>query len=71
MRAIVRGAGLVAVLLIAGGAAPASAPEQLGADALLIDLGHVRSVCIRLEKNEPQLRSALEALERDAKGRWR
>ena len=67
MRAIVRVTGLVVVLLIADGAAPASAPQQLGADALLIDLGYVTSVRARLEKNEPQLRSALEALEQDAK----
>ena len=67
MRAIVRVTGLVVVLLIAVGAAPASAPQQLGADALLIDLGYVTSVRARLEKNEPQLRSALEALEQDAK----
>ena len=67
MRAIVRVTGLVVVLLIADGAAPASAPQQSGADALLIDLGYVTSVRARLEKNEPQLRSALEALEQDAK----
>lgn len=67
MHQVVRVAVITAVCLAPGPAAPRQAFAQAAPTSLLIDLEHVTSVRTRVARNEPQLRPALDALERDAK----